>query len=273
MNKTSLIFAALCAASFAVPQSVTLRLNLQAGKTYRYAASNRIVSTGLAAMDMSQSMTMAISILSKTGQGSRTRTKISNIKVSTKAQGPAAEQVKNSAAKLEGASFEATYNSRGQIVPGSVKATAEGNAAAQLGAMGLGFMGMQYPAGPVSAGSKWSGSADFGKLLQGALGGAVQAKKGTLPISFRLVRFEKAAGKTFAHVNYAIKGVLDLAVRAGQQGQSMNMKVAVDMTGSAVVDTSNGIPTKGTAKGTTSMTLGQGMNVSQKTSATFLLKQ
>ena len=239
------------------------------GKSLAYAVTTKIKSAGGMAItnaNMTQAMTTTMKALSKNAQGTKVQMKVSGVKITSDSKGPMAEQMKNQAKSLEGSTTESVYDSRGQVVTAT-----DGPRVMTMGGMGVGFMGVLFPAGPVSPGATWSSAVDFEKIFSNMGRGMIQTGKNkTVPIKYKLVRVQRLGTKTLAHLTYAMKGNLDLSIGTGQ-GQPMPMKVLVDMKGQFVVDASTGLPREGKSGGTTQMTI-SGMAITQTIATSFRQK-
>ncbi len=276
--RCALLLAALGVASGATAQSITLRLNLAVGKKHTYTVENKIVQTNkgpgvppsMASMDMVQRMTGALNVLSKNAKGFVIKNSISSVKVTVPKDSPMAAQVSMIENMIKGASFEATYDARARIV-GEPKASSSNPMLKQImssmGGMGMGLMGVEFPAGPVSPGSKWTTHFDIGKMLSQMPGMGSAAKVSKIPINFRFVRVENRGGKRFAKLSYTMKGSTSMSAPAAS-GQQGTIKMGFDFTGNASVDLATGLPVEGGGTGTSTTTFGQ-MTMTQKTTATF----
>lgn len=270
MKRFPTLIALLAVSAAGMAQSITLRLNLPVGKSYAYAVTTKIKSEGGMAVangSVSQTMTTTQKVLSKNVQGTRIQTKITGVKMTTDGKGMMAQQMSQAAKQLEGSVTESVFDSRAQVVTAS-----EGPRVTTMGGMGVGFLGVLYPSGPVAPGGTWRSEVDFQKIFSAMGQGMIQTGKNkTVPIRFKLVRVQRLGARTLAHLSYEMKGNLDLTVGAGGQGQTMPMKVNVDMKGQFVVDTAIGLPREGKSGGTTKVLI-SGMTILQTINSTYRLK-
>ena len=267
--------SALALAATAPAQSVTLKLNLPVGKTYNYVTTSKSQSSG-GPMNIStdQRMEMSLSVLSKSAQGMRIKTKITDVKITVPPNTPGANMIKAQEQQLKNTSFEATYDSRGRS---SGFAGSSANAAANkvmqgMGSMRFGFMGVEFPAGPVSPGSKWSSNIDFKKLVgEMGMGMVKPGKNSNMPVNFKLVKVTNQGGKKVAQIAYSMIGKIDMSVSNPQSGQSMPMNLSFNVNGNVTVDTATGLPLTNSSNGSTTTAV-MGMNIIQKVSTTIKLK-
>lgn len=267
--------SALALAATAPAQSVTLKLNLPVGKTYSYVTTTKSQSSG-GPMNVSsdQRMEMSLAVLSKSAQGTRIRTKITDVKITVPPNTPGANMIKAQEQQLKNTSFEATYDSRGRSsgFSGSSANSAANKVMQGMGSMRFGFMGVEFPAGPVSPGSKWSSNIDFKKLVgEMGMGMVKPGKNSNMPVAFKLVKVANAGGKKVAQIAYSMIGKIDMSVSNPQSGQSMPMNLTFNVTGNVTVDTATGLPLTNTSSGSTSTAV-MGMNITQKVSTSIKLK-
>lgn len=277
MLRFSLAFTVVCASAFSYGQKVTLRLNLPVGKAMKYSMTNKMVSANPGAsggmnMDMTQQMSTTISAISKTAKGQKVRTRMDDVKITAPKGSMMGNQASQTAAQLKGTSYEAIYDSRGRMVAGSMTGTgAAGRNARQMGGMNFGFLGAEFPAGPVSPGATWSTSVDFAKIMGEAVPGMATAAGGSkIPIKYKLVKVEKRGAKSVAHLNYTMIGSVNMNMGGGnQEAPAMAMKISMNMKGLILVDVSTGAPISGNSSGTTNVSIGGTMNIGQKITVSF----
>jgi len=258
-------------------QRVTLRLNLPIGKSMKYSMTSKVASAnpgggpGGMNLDMTQQMTTSVGATAKTAKGLKVRTKMDQVKITAPKGSMMAGQASQTAAQLKGTYFDAIYDSRARMVPGSMTGTAMGGRASQMGGMNFGFLGAEYPAGPVSAGATWSTNVDFSKIMGGAVPGmAASAGKSTIPVKYKLVKVESRAGKSIAHLSYTMKGSVNMNMGGGnQKAAAMAMVISMDMKGTILVDVSTGAPISGSSNGTTNVSINNSMNIGQKITVNF----
>jgi hypothetical protein len=271
-----LAMAALAAAGAA--QSVRIQLNPDAKKTYRYTATSKVESLGgsnapgVGSLNMSSTVGMDISIMSKTARAIQTRFKVVEAKVSAPKDNPMAAQAARMGEGMKGQTFTVSYDSRGRMTSTPSGGGAATRTLSQMGALGFGFLGMEYPAGSVAAGAKWSATVDLTKLMAGSMPGNMKVSgTGKIPIQYHLVGFESKGGKRLARIAFTLKGKADLTVGSGQPGQSMQVSTSLDVKGTNLVDVATGVPVSGTSSGTTGTSMG-GFQLKQKVSSSFTVK-
>lgn len=279
--RIGLAFSALTVSAFGFGQRVTLKLNLPTGKSMKYTMTSKVVSDkpkegGGINVDVTQQMKTTMSVLSKTAKGTKVRTKIDDAKVTAPKGSMMSGRAAGTAAELKGATFEAVYDSRGRNVPGSMAGTGGlSRNMQQMGGLNFGFLGAEYPAGAVSPGSTWSTSVDLGKIMSsGAPGMMRPGSNEKIPVKYKLVKVAIQGGRSVAHLTYDMKGNVSMNMGGGgpgnaANGQSMAMKIALNMKGKLIVDVATGAPISGSSSGTTNIAVGTMMNLGQKISVTF----
>lgn len=267
--RSTLSLAALCLASLALSQSYSLRLIPPKGAKVTMTTSVTMrqslkasgpATKGQAAqgmnMDMDQKVVQTMSVVSTSAKGVTIKTSIDDVRATAPAGSMMAGQVSNMQ-QMKGTSFEGTYDARGRSVG---KLTASG-VTPQVSQMmnrysGFGVMGFEYPAGPVHVGSKWSSKIDFAQLMGGMMPGMIQpGKASTVPMNFRIVRFERRGSRTLAHIGYTMKGKMDFSMNA-QQGKPMKLDLDTDAKGTIVVDSATGLPVEGSSTSVSNIAVG-----------------
>jgi hypothetical protein len=257
-------------------QKISLRFVPPVGKTFNYVASNDVkgAAGGPQIGNMGQTMEMAVSILSKSAKGTKVRTKITGVKVKAPAGSPMANRSKAMQDQLKGLTSELVYDARARMVgTASASDPRMAQVMGRMGSMGAGFLGVEFPAGPVGPGSKWNSSIDIGKLMGAAMPGMMKPTRGgKVNIVYTLQKLEKKGGKNLARVAMTMNGSVDLDINMGAQGsQPMKMSMSLSMKGTILVDTKTGMPTSGESKGTIGVKMPQG-SMDQNLTSTFKMK-
>lgn len=266
--------------SAGLAQPVTLRLNLKPGAKYSLKSTNKMTSSGagpMAAMgNMTQTMTMAVTVKSKSAKGTTVQMKVTDLKVDVPKDSPMAGQMTSAASQMKGMIVEQLVSALGKVLSTS---TSGGNPASQralnqFGGFRVGFLGVEFPSRAVSPGATWGTSVDFSEILGNAAPGMIQAgKNAKVPVKYTFKGVKTVGGKRVANIDYTMIGSMDMTVggpaQPGRQGMAMNMNL--DMRGAFVVELATGLPLSGSAKGAVKTSVA-GMNIVQNMSTTFTVK-
>lgn len=250
--------SALVAAIALAETSVTLRLNPAAGAKYKYKATMDVSSGGgMGAQNMKGSYTQWFIVKAKKPQGTTFQIKFANVNMS----GGMGDMSKMEQA-LEKQTVTATYSPLAAYVSGDLNAGTMGAMSAQAG-----LQGIIFPSAAVKAGSKWTATVDFGKMLSRA--GAGNAMKvvsgGKVPVSYKITGFKTIGGKTIAGITASMNGTIVMAM--GQNKMTMKLK----SNGSGQLDVRTGMVR--TMATTTNVTTNFGqMNIQQTVKTTLTLQ-
>jgi hypothetical protein len=275
------VFATTLALStFAFSQSVKLQFKPTPGKKYTYVAQVKnqqsMPGSGGVTTNMSttQQLTIQIAALGASAQGTRMKYNFLESKTTVPKDSPMAANIAQIDSMVKGSEFEATYDARGRMMGTPIAKS--GNRMAQMlmtgmGAIGMGFLGVEYPAGAVAPGAQWTAQLDLQKMMSTMVPGmkaAGQAK--TIPIVYRLARIERKGAMTLAHITYTMNGTteFDMPSNAQQKGK---ISLSMNYSGTVAVDATTGMPQVATGGGTGSFTVGQ-IAMKQQTDAVFRLK-
>lgn len=275
--RASIVLALLALATAGSAQRVTLKLNLPVGRSIKYTMTNKITSANPGGgsgpnVDMTQTMRTTVSATAKSAKGTKIRTRVDSAKFTAPPGSMMANQASQAESRMKGTFFEAIYDSRARMVDGTMTGTGMmGQSASQMGGMNVGFMGAEFPAGPIAPGATWSTSIDFGKVMSSmGPGMGRMGANSKIPVKFKFVRIETSGARRLAHLTYDMKGSVTMNMGGGnQKAAGMAMKIGINMAGKLAVDIATGVPVTGTSSGTTSISAGTGMNFGQKISVSF----
>lgn len=274
------LLAGAALANCAGAQSVTLRLNLKPGAKYTMKGTNKMTSSGagpMAAMgNMTQTMTMALLVKSKSAKGTAVQMKVTEMKMVVPKDSPIAGQAKSGAEQMKGVTIDQLVSPLGKVLSNSITGgTAQTQRAmGQFNGFKIGFLGVQFPPRPVTPGATWSTTMDFSEVLGGAMPGMIQpGKNSKVPVKYSFKGVKTVGGKRIANIGYSMVGEMDLTVGGGAQpgrtGMAMNM--SLDIRGAFVVDLATGMPLSGNSGGSVKTAVA-GMNFVQNMSTSFTVK-
>jgi len=266
------LLASTAGAAFA--QKVTLQFMPPVGKNYNYVMTNDIKSAASAGLGMNQNISVLVSILSKSAPGTKVRMKITDVKVKSPAGSPAAANMEQVRKQMVGSTTDMVYDARARMVgtPTSSNPRMQ-QMMGSMGGMGTGFMGVEFPAGPVGPGSKWNTTIDLGKVMGGAMPMMQMGKNSKIPVAYTLQKVENKGGKKLATIAVVISGKMDLSMGQGRPGgQSMKIGLNMNTKGTMVVDMATGIPSSGKSAGTVEISMNGQRSMTQTLSTTFRLK-
>jgi len=218
-------------------KALTLRFNLAKGRKVQYAISGKTVSESGGpsgkSMTMTQSGVETVEITAKSSNGFKAKTTLSDMKMDMGAMGNKNGQMQNPLARMNGVSFEAAYDSVGNLQDAGGKSASTNPLAGMMGASGAGFMGLVLPDQAVKVGSTWKSKVDLSKML-GALAGAANTSGG-IGMTYTLQRF--GTGGT-AVIGVVMTGKVSVSAPQGsaRPGQPTSMDVSVDGTGTITLD-------------------------------------
>lgn len=260
MTRKALFLVAFTALASVSSAQVTLRLNLQPGKTYTYVLETKMSQSMMG--DMNQRLTQAMKVDSKKGDKYSITTTIKDVKIDAKQGSMLANQAKQMEQTMKNMKIQASYNSLGKSVGGATTASspAARNMAGGLAGLNAGFLGMTFPTGPVKAGSTWTETIDLQKMMSEMGGGAMpQGMKISgkpILVKYTVKSIGTQGGKQVVNIGYTINGTLQMNMAGGQQQISFN--IGMNGSGASVVDAATGLQLSNTSS--TKMTFaGQGM--------------
>lgn len=275
--------AAAAATAFATGayalQGVKLALNLPQGSKYTYK-STIVQSNDMGgqskAQAMTQTMTQVVQVVKRTGANHRIKTTITDVKSSGGGEQMASmhSQIQKS---LKGSTIEADYASTGKVSNMKTGGTENAQMMKMMRSLDIGFMGMMYPGKAVAVGAIWNGSIDMKKILADIPGANMMkvTSGGTFPVRYKLAGVKNVGGKQMATIAVSVNGnmslTMDMPNQGGQQGQKMDMKLALTSNGTIQVNTANGLPTYSTSNSTMKMNM-MGMDMTQKITSTTSLQ-
>ena len=262
---------ALCAlvavAGIASAQKVTLRFKPTVGKSYVYATTTQSSGSGAMAamMNIGQSATSTMKILSKAGDLTKVSVAISNVKITVPKDSPVKAQVATME-KSAASSLTMSISSLGVASNVTVKSGAAANTPMSGDLMTAAGPTTAMPKEAVGPGSTWKSMMDLSKIFGKNLPAAVKVTGGKVPLTLKLVRFVDRGGKRLAEVESVGKG--DMSMGASGQG-SMSMKLSIKTT--SLIDVATGVTVEMTSTSSNTMNFnGQGMT--QATKSTMKLK-
>jgi len=234
-------------------QSVTLRMNLKPGTTYRQQTKmTTAMNMGNQPMTMNMDQTMATKVSQKTAKGFKVKTTVEAIKVT--GTGPMANGGKSVEDSMRGKTMESEIDLRGRTV-GEVKGLP---GMSQMGGMaggsGAGISGVEFPEGPVKVGSSWTTTMDLAKMLGSQSGMKMSGKPMTTKYTVKAISGQTVTLAIAVTANYA----MTMGGGSGNQasGQKMNMTIAMSGTGTTVIDTTTGLPKSTDMKMTNTTNMG-----------------
>ncbi|HMS56029.1 MAG TPA: hypothetical protein PKA27_11575 [Fimbriimonadaceae bacterium] len=268
--KARILFGlALTATSvLASAQSVTLKLKLTSGKTYKYQT---LTDMQQAAQGMSMPMkidqVMNLKVGAKTAKGYSVTHSVSSAKVTVPKDSPMASMSKSIEDSAKKATFTSIYSETGKIVQaGKVQGGLPGMQ--NQNGFSAGFMGVEYPKTPVSVGTKWTASIDISEAL-GSTGMKVDGKP--IVVTYKVTKIETKNGKTLVTLATTMNGKSSGSMKAGQNQPGGTMNLSINGSGTTVVDAATGLPvsSKMTAKNVIGF---GGMSMTQNMTVTSTLK-
>lgn len=267
MNRISPSLLLVAAAMGANAQSVTLKLNLQAGKTYRIESTTKTsMNMGQGENGMGTTQTTALKVLAKTATGFKVKSTIEAVKAT--GTGMMAQSASGIESGMKGKSFDSDVDFRGRST--GKTASAMGGGMSNLSNMTTSVTGAEFPATPVKVGSTWTTSIDLAK----AMGGNAQGMKiGGSPIvtKYTVKSISSVGGKTLVMVTTSVSGKPTMSMAGGGQGQAMNMAMSISGSGTATIDASTGLVTQSKMTMLNSTAVGS-MNMKQTVTVSTRLK-
>jgi hypothetical protein len=266
LQRPLLFTALLTVIAAGASAQVTLRLKLQP-KTYQYAMTMDVDQGPIGKMKSRSTMVIAVK---KKGANYLMTMSTKDIKVTAPKGSPMEAQAKQLEQASKGEKTTATYSDRGVLV-GALKVT--GNKAAQnmFNGMQIGFMGVEFPVGPVRVGSSWTAQMDLAKIIKsmgaGQMPPGMKVSGKPLVIKYTVRSLGSQHGKRLVNVGYTLTGLMNMSM--SNQGRTTNMSMKIGGTGTSVVDVATGLQTKST--GTMSMSMSP-MNMTMKMVASYTLK-
>lgn len=246
---------------------VTLRFKFAQGDKFTYDQSTSMVMKGAAGKQttLKQSAVSTLEVTSKTANGFKAKTTITNVKVDA-GNDPKAVQLSQMVAKqAEGKTIESTFDELGQAKGG---ATGSQNPMASMmggsaGTSNVGLMGVVLPKQAVKVGSVWTSTADLSQAFK-AMSSFMKLKSGgMLTFKYTLKGIESSAGKTVADVDVTMSGKLVLGAVKPQPGQPSEMAMSMSGSGTARVEVATGAIIDVTQKLVNTMDMGKQKMVQQ----------
>lgn len=269
----ALAFVGLILVPFAAAQdSVLLRLNLTAGKVYRYQTKTTMTqSGGPMSADIAQTIENAMTIERKIGADYLIANKILKASSSSKNK-TMADMIQKQSKQLVGMVVRITYDARGNSK--SAKVDGGNSQSSQMvkamTASNIGMNGIIFPEKAVRVGDTWKHTLDWNKLLGSLTSGMGFSMKFDKPlvINYKLTSVDRTAGK--AGVLCTIKG--DTKATINGSGQSQQFGLSMDMKATMSLDLKSGMILSSQTKSNLGFSMGGGsMKMSQTQTANTVL--
>lgn len=248
---------------------VKLRLNLGSGKTYRYNSSMTTKSSmGAQAQPMTVTMVQVVKVKSKSATGYKVGFSSENVKMQAKAGSPMAGMAKQMEESMKKASYDADIDFRGKTK--TTASAMSGMMGGNVGGSLSGFLGVEYPEGPVKVGTTWTTAIDLAKMMGGM---ASQMKVSGKPIlvTYTVKSMGNQGGKQTVTLGIVLKGTANMSMNMGKEGGQMNSTMNMNGKGSAVCDVATGLPIATDMSSTIGINM-NGMKIDQQMSVTSKLK-
>ena len=238
-------------------QTVTLRFNPPIGKTYVYATTTIIKSTGGQAGSMNQSMTVLTKALKNTGGKITLQSSIEGAKIT--GTGPGATNAAAMEKRLNGQKTTTVVDSQGQPVGSDA-----GKMMQKMMQGGLSNMHF-FPTHPVSVGSKWGNTMDLAKMMPAQAN--MKITGGKMPVNMVLKKIEMRNGRRVAVIDMTMSTVMGMT--GANPGQSM--KITLKSTGTTWIDVASGMPVESRSVANTATSFGT-MQMNQNITSTMKLR-
>ncbi len=248
---------------------VKLRLNLASGKTYRYNSSMTTKSSmGAQAQPMTVTMVQVVKVKSKSATGYKVGFSSENVKMQAKAGSPMAGMAKQMEEGMKKASYDADIDFKGKTKTSA--SAMSGMMGGNVGGSLSGFLGVEYPEGPVKVGSTWTTAIDLAKMM-GAMASQMKVTGKPILVTYTVKSMGSQGGKQTVTLGIVLKGTANMSMNMGKEGGQMNSTMTMNGKGNAICDIATGLPISTDMSSTIGINM-NGMKIDQEMKVTSKLK-